>query len=270
MTVIFNSIEEFQAQHQHCVATIGKYDGMHLGHQQILQNLLAESRRLELPAVVILSEPQPEEFFAGDRAPSRLSSFWEKVDFLRGFGVDIVFRLHFDKRLSQYAPERFIREILCAGLGIKSLVTGEDFRFGKDRAGDFSLLQDLAVKHDYAVKQVPDFCLLGERISSTLVRHYLQGHDLNKVEQLLGRPYSISGEVVKGRQLGRQLGTPTANVMLNARELSLTGIYTVEVLIRGQVFSGVASIGYRPTVDDDADPLLEVHLLDFDAELYGV
>lgn len=270
---VIDSLESFRQQYKYCVATIGKYDGMHLGHQLILQRLKEEARIHDLPSVVILSEPQPEEFFAensfGKPAPVRLNHFLDKVDFLRDFGIDVVYRMTFDHDLSQYSPERFIKEVLIDGLGVKSLVVGDDFRFGKNRQGDFSFLEKAAQQGNFSVHAESACCLGESRISSTEVRKYLLAGDCEKVRSLLGRNYSISGEVIKGKQLGRELGTPTANVKLESVSLPILGVYAVRALVRGQEFKGVANIGFRPTVDEQLTPSLEVFMFDFNDDIYG-
>lgn len=266
---VIDSLTEFREVYSQCVATIGKYDGMHRGHQRVLQRVLDEARALSLPSVVILSEPQPEEFFRKEDAPVRLSHFWDKVDFLRRFGIDAVYRLHFDETLSQLEPEHFITDVLLAGLGVKSLVVGHDFRFGRERRGDLTLLRDYGARHGFTVSAEEAHSQEGEIISSTLVRQSLQEADFARARRLLGRDYSITGEVIKGRQLGRQLGVPTANVRLYAPSLPFTGVYAVEALFREQRFQGVASMGYNPTVNRQRQASLEVHLFDFDGDLYG-
>ncbi len=252
-----------------CVATIGKYDGMHLGHQRILAELQQHAARLGLPTVVILSEPQPEEFFAPASAPPRLTPFADKVAFLAAKGITAVLRMRFDAALSQLGAEEFVRDFLVDGLGIRMLVIGDDFRFGKQRAGDFALLQRLAPQLGFAVDSVAKCQLDHERVSSTLVRRYLQQGDCARVAALLGRPFAMSGPIVQGRQLGRQLGVPTANVQLQVAALPMTGVFAVQAQMDGRTLPGVANLGYKPTVNPEPQPSLEVHLLDFAGDIYG-
>lgn len=266
---VFEDLPSFKAQYQHCVATIGKYDGMHLGHQSILKRVLEEAESLSLPAVAILSEPQPEEFFAGDKAPARLNRFQDKVEFLEKFGFAAVYRLNFDLALSQLSANSFINDILVAGLGIKSLIVGDDFRFGQNRQGDFALLQSEGQKLGFTVKSESSCCLEDERVSSTLVRELLAQGRCEKVKSLLGRNYSMSGEVVLGKQLGRELGAPTANIDIDARSLPLQGVFAVEVSLGKRALAGVASIGYNPTIADNLKASLEVHIFDFNEDVYG-
>lgn len=253
----------------HCVATIGKYDGMHLGHQRILDAVIAEAARLGLPSLVILSEPQPEEFFAGADAPPRLNHFQDKVDFLDAYGIDAVYRMHFDEALSQQSAESYVRDFLVEGLGLRSLVVGDDFHFGNNRGGNFALLQKMGGELGFDVSSVAPCIDGGDRISSTLVRQCLMNGDCERAARLLGRPYSISGTVVEGRKLGRTIGVPTANLELLTPRLPMTGVFAVKVGLPGNELDGVANLGFKPTVDSTMKPSLEVHVLDFKGDLYG-
>ncbi len=267
---VFDDLVAFGRQHGQCVATIGKYDGMHLGHQHILDRLQSLAVEHGVPSLVILSEPQPEEFFAGDKAPVRLNQFHDKVGFLQAYGIDLVYRLAFDEVISRLAPEAFVTDILARGLGIKALVVGDDFRFGYRRGGDFALLQEMGKALGFSVCSEPGVFVDGERVSSTLIRQILQAGDCEKARRLLGRYYSISGEVIRGRQLGRQMGVPTANLALASAQLPLHGIFVAQAQCSHGKFNGVASIGYNPTVEKvGISPRLEVHLFDFDADIYG-
>lgn len=265
---ILDSLTNARRWSANCVATIGKYDGMHLGHQRILDALLAEAAERKLPSLVILSEPQPEEFFVGPEAPPRLNHFQDKVDFLADYGVDAVYRLRFDQVLSQQAPDDFVRQFLVGGLGLHSLVVGDDFRFGRNRGGDIALLRQLGTELAYRVTSVGPCMEAGERVSSTLVRQCLLSGDCERVMRLLGRPYSISGIVIQGKQLGRTIGVPTANIALLTPGLPMTGVFAVRVGLPGAELEGVANLGFKPTVESGTVPSLEVHLLDFKGDLY--
>jgi len=266
---VYTDFAAFRASHNGCVATIGKYDGLHIGHQHVLDTLNGIARQQGLPAVVILSEPHPEEFFAGDKAAPRLTGFEDKVEFLLAHGVDAIFKMHFDQTLSNLSAEDFIQQYLVDGLGVHTLIVGDDFRFGHGRRGDFDLLVEKGRDNGFKVMREGSCELAGERVSSTLVRQYLQQGDCEKVRQLLGRYYSIGGNVVSGKQLGRELGTPTANIALDFDKLPLHGIFSVLVTHRDRQLQGVASIGFNPTIDDSRIPRLEVFLFDFDEDIYG-
>ncbi|MDR0779198.1 MAG: bifunctional riboflavin kinase/FAD synthetase [Pseudomonadales bacterium] len=266
---VFHSPDHCREALGYCVATLGKYDGMHLGHQRILDQVLALGRQLGLPTVVILSEPQPEEFFKPTSAPVRLCPFDDKVEFLAHYGLDAVLRMEFDAALSQQSAESFASDYLGERLGARALVVGDDFRFGRQRGGDFMLLQRMGTRCGFTAYAVSGCLLEGERVSSSAVREYLARGDCARVARLLGRPFSLRGEIVRGRQLGRQLDMPTANVALHTSALPLCGIYVVEASVNGVAYPALASIGYKPTVSVTPEPSLEVHLLDFSADLYG-
>lgn len=266
---VYSDFAAFRGDHHQCVATIGKYDGLHVGHQHVLDSLCNIARQQKLPAVVILSEPHPEEFFAGNNAPARLTQFDDKVSFLLDYGIDAIFRMTFDQVLCDLNADEFVRQYLVDGLGVKMLIVGDDFRFGKDRSGDFSLLLDMSREFGFTVLREGPCELADERISSTLVRETLQQGDCEKARILLGRYYSISGVVVPGKKLGRQLGTPTANIALHFSKLPLQGIFSVLVKRGDSQLQGVASLGFNPTVDDNNMPKLEVYLFDFSDDLYG-
>jgi riboflavin kinase/FMN adenylyltransferase len=269
MIQVFHSVEAARTALGSCLLTIGKYDGMHLGHQRILQQLKSEAAQRNLPTLVILSEPQPEELFAGDAAPARLTAFHDKVAFLDGFGIDAVYCMRFDRATSSQLPEQFVRRTLLEGLGMQGIVVGEDFRFGQHRKGSIATLQQLAADSGFSVTTVAP-CLDGtERISSTLIRHYLEHGDCQRAYCCLGRPYAISGKVIEGKKLGRQLGFPTANVELHSNKLALSGVFVVEAQHGKVLRPGVASIGFNPTVSDIRQASLEVFLLDYDGDLYG-
>ena len=266
---VYSDFSAFRAVHDRCVATIGKYDGLHIGHQHVLDTLCREARAQGLPAVVILSEPHPEEYFAGDQAAPRLTQFQDKVDFLLAYGVDGIFRMTFDQALCNLSANDFIKHYLVEGLGVSSLIVGDDFRFGKNRLGDFSMLVEQGRDYGFEVIREEPCLLDGERVSSTLVRNCLQAGNCEAVRSLLGRYYTISGKVVEGKKLGRELGMPTANIALEVSKLPLQGIFSVLVSLGQRQLPGVASIGFNPTVDSSSTPKLEVNLFDFSEDIYG-
>lgn len=263
-------LHNLRAQHKGCVATIGSFDGVHLGHQAILQQLIQVARTLGLPAVAIVFEPQPHEFFAGEKAPARLMRLREKLDALWAAGVDKVLCLNFNQTLRSLSAEQFIERVLVQGLAIKHLVVGDDFRFGCDRKGDYHLLQTKGKECGFAVSDTHTLEMDGERISSTRIRQLLEAGDFVAAEKLLGKPYGVYGRVVYGKQLGRQLGVPTANVNLRRYRSPLHGVFAVTAIFaEGAKVQGVANIGVRPTVNNVKKPLLEVHLFNFSRTIYG-
>ncbi|HGS8158926.1 TPA: bifunctional riboflavin kinase/FAD synthetase, partial [Pseudomonas aeruginosa] len=244
-----------------CVATIGNFDGVHLGHQAILARLRERSLELGVPSCVVIFEPQPREFFSPDSAPVRLTRLREKLELLRGQGVDVVLCLAFNRRLRELSAAEFVRQVLVDGLAVRHLEVGDDFRFGCDRSGDFAFLVNASREQGFTVEAAATVELDGVRVSSTRVRQALAEGDLHLAERLLGRPFSLSGRVLHGQKLGRQLGSPTANIQLKRRKAPLNGVYLVSTLVDGQRCQGVANIGTRPSVNGDGRPHLEVHLL---------
>jgi len=249
--------------------TIGNFDGVHLGHEAMLDELARAAQRLGVPACVLTFEPHPREFFAPDKAPTRLTSLREKLELLATCGVDGVHICRFNYAFAQITAEEFIERILVRGLGARWVLVGDDFRFGARRAGDLVMLKRAAPRYGFEVAALPSVTLDGERVSSTAVRSALAAAELDRAHQLLGRPYSISGRVVRGDGLGRKLGFPTANVQMKHNRPPLTGIFAVSVAgVGDQSLRGVASLGVRPTVKAQGAPVLEVHLFDFDQDLY--
>jgi riboflavin kinase/FMN adenylyltransferase len=262
-------LHNLQPHHQRSVVTIGSFDGVHLGHQAILQQVKTTAATLGLPSVVMTFEPQPQEYFSGEKAPARLMRLREKIDALLEFGIDRVVCLQFNRRLRNLNASEFIHQVLVDGLAVKHLIVGDDFRFGCDRSGDFEMLAEFGENCDFDVQDTRTLEIDNERVSSTRVRDLLQQSDFGRASQLLGRSFSIKGRVVYGQQLGRTLGFPTANVQLHRYSAPLTGVYAVLVNIDGVGYQGAANVGIRPTVGDLVKPVLEVHLLDFSGDLYG-
>jgi riboflavin kinase/FMN adenylyltransferase len=250
--------------------TIGNFDGVHRGHRAMLKRLVEKTRELKLPCSVLTFEPHPREFFSPAAAPARLTRLREKLELIAEAGVDRAHVLRFGAPLAALTPERFVEEVLLRGLGVRWLLVGRDFRFGAKRAGDFAALQAAAGKQGFGLEAMGDVMDGGQRVSSSAVRAALAAGDLAGAAQLLGRGYGMSGRVAHGEKLGRTLGCPTANIVLRRRP-PLAGIYAVaaELEETHAVLRGVASVGRRPTVQQNAAPLLEVHLLDWNGDLYG-
>ncbi len=249
---------------------IGNFDGVHRGHQALLAQVVAAARRQSLAPAVMTFEPHPRELFTPDSAPARVANLRDKIDALAAAGIERVFIQHFNRRFSRLSPEQFIDEVLVAGVNTKWLLVGDDFRFGAKRAGDVDLLRQHAARHGYVVEQLATVLEHGVRVSSSEVREALAGGDLAHAAALLGRPYAISGRVLHGRKLGREIGFPTLNLRLAHKRPAAHGIFAVKVHGLGEKpRPGVASIGLRPTVDDTGRWLLEVHLFDFAQQVYG-
>ena len=250
--------------------TIGAFDGVHRGHQEVLAHLKREADARSLATTVITFEPLPGEFLFPDRAPPRLMTFREKFTALADQGIDNLLCLRFNNRLRTMSPRAFVEDIFVEGLNARYIAFGDDFRFGKDRAGDLDFTQSLAQEFDYEVVPTSTFDMAGERVSSTRIRTTLLDADFSEAADLLGKPFKLSGKVLKGKQLGRTIGSPTANIALKRVKSPLHGVYAVRVSGGGlNSAAGVANVGVRPTVNDGTLANLEVHLFDFDGDLYG-
>jgi len=251
--------------------TIGNYDGLHLGHQAMLARLLDVARTRGLPSCVLSFEPHPREFFTPEQAPARLSSLREKAECLQRLGIDRLHVFRFDRAFSALTAESFIEQVLGRTLQARYVLVGDDFRYGARRTGDFALMKKAGETLGFDAEFLPTVEIAGERASSTAVRQALAAGELEHAARLLGQPYSISGRVVHGDKLGRDIGFPTANIQLKHNRPPLMGIFAVELYgLNGAPLPGVASLGKRPTVKGaDAVPVLEVHLFDFKAEIYG-
>jgi riboflavin kinase/FMN adenylyltransferase len=266
---IIRGLHNLRPDHRGCVATIGNFDGVHRGHQSVIKKLLQQARLHGLPATVVVFEPQPAEYFRGDATPPRLTSLRDKCLLLAQYGVDRLVVLRFDAQLAALTAAQFIEGVLVEGLGIRSLIIGDDFRFGCDRGGDYSTLKDFATRHGFSVDYTSSFLALDERASSTRVRAALQAGDFRAATELLGHPFRISGRIVHGNKNGRAMGFATANLNLSRRRSPLHGIFAAWVHgVRPDPWPGVAYVGTRPIIDG-VKWVLEVHLLDFDEDCYG-
>lgn len=265
---LIRGLHNLREKHRGCVATIGNFDGVHLGHRKVLAQVKAKADELNLPSIVITFEPQPREFFAGNEAPPRLTRFSEKHRLLAAEGIDRHLCLTFNERLRAMTAEGFVEELLLRGLAVEHFVVGDDFRFGCDRSGDYNMLRRAGEKHGFSVVNTETFISADERVSSSRIRDALERNELEKANGLLGRPYTVSGRVMHGQQLGRQLGVPTANVRMHRFPCPLKGVYAVEVTGAGLKQQGVCNVGLRPTVCGQ-QPVLEAHLFNFDKDIYG-
>jgi len=252
------------------VVTIGAFDGLHRGHQAIIQRVNNMAKLLRATPTVVLFEPQPSEYFAPEKAPARLSRFRDKVEVLGQLGIERILCLRFNRTLAGMNPEAFVAQVIRDGLKTRHLIVGDDFRFGDQRAGDYNLLLHCAPTMGFDVEDTPTTLFAGERVSSTRIRSALAAGQCSDAAELLGRPYRVSGRVGYGKQLGRTIGVPTANVALNRRTTPLGGVYAVDVTTcDGQRYTGVANVGVKPTVGGEQRPGLEVHLFNFEGNLYG-
>lgn len=265
---LVRGIHNIQPEDHGCVLTIGNFDGVHKGHQRVISALVAKAKALNCVAAVLVFEPQPQELFAPDKAPARLCRLRDKYALLAGLGVQRLICVNFTRKFASQSAEQFIASLLVEKLGIKHLIVGDDFHFGKNRAGDFAMLSQAGKSFGFDVTDTASCKMSNCRISSTAIRQALEQDNLADVENMLGRPYSIIGRVFHGDKRGRQLGFPTANVLLKRRNSPLNGVFAVRVKTTGGTFNGVANIGARPTINGVRQQL-EVHIFNFDDDLYG-
>lgn len=257
-------------RHRPCVATIGAFDGVHRGHQAVIEQLAEQGRRHGVPSTVVTFEPLPREFLSGEQAPARLQSFREKYEALADLGVDRLLCLRFNAALRDMPASRFAHQLFVEGLAVRALVIGDDFRFGRAREGDMAYMRELGAREGFDTLATRTVLCDGERVSSTRLRAALGSGDFDLAEALLGRRYHLSGRVIHGRRLGRQLGAPTANIPLRRRSLPFSGVYAVRVSGAGlHGAAAIANVGTRPTVASGQRANLEVHLLDGEHDLYG-
>ncbi|MCD9126580.1 bifunctional riboflavin kinase/FAD synthetase [Luteimonas fraxinea] len=256
------------------VVCIGAFDGLHLGHQALVRHAVSRAHVLGVDAAALSFEPLPREFFAAASPPPRLGPVRAKFEGLRGLGADVVGLLRFDARMAAMSPEAFVDAVLVQRLRAREVWVGPGFRFGHKRAGDLATLQALGREAGFIAGEIEPLVVDGERVSSTHIRNALVAGDFEHAARLLGRPYAVSGRVVRGKQLGRTLGYPTANLRFGGKVPALRGIYATRVhgigsgADRSRPWPSVSSFGTRPTVGG-VEPLLEAHLFDFDGDLYG-
>lgn len=256
------------------VLTIGNFDGVHLGHRALLEKLKANASQTGWMPAVLTFEPHPREYFSPETAPTRLSSLREKLELIANENIAFACVCPFNAALAQMEAETFIERLLVEQLRVKHLIVGDDFRYGAHRRGDCTMLTEFGKRHGFSLEAVPGIEVDGCRVSSSAVRAALAAGRIEEASRFLGRPYLIDGRVIRGRQLGRHLGVPTANIRIKHRRPPLTGVYAVEVSgLADGPHRGVANVGYRPSVEASAAgamrAVLEVHLFDFDRDIYG-
>lgn len=268
-TTLISGLSKLAAANRPSAVSIGNYDGVHLGHQHVINTLLQKSHELDVPSTVITFEPLAKEFF-NRKSIARLTSLQQRAELLIQFGVTQVLSIDFTQDFANYSPDRFVDEVLVDGLGVQYLSVGDDFRFGKDREGDFGFLKRAADVHGFIVEAHQTFEYDKKRVSSGRVRLALADSDFDLAAKLLGRPFSIQGEVSKGQQLGRTINFPTANIVLDDYALPVSGVFAVRCRVNDDslFIDGVANIGKRPTVKGKENRL-EVHLFDFNQDIYG-
>jgi len=270
---IIRGLHNLRQEHRGNVVTIGNFDGVHLGHQAIIKQLNAQAAEHNVPSTVMTFHPNPQEFFAPESAPPKLTQFRDKMHLLAEYGINRIVCLPFNQKLAALDANEFIQQILLDGLHARYLVIGDDFRFGKNRAGDFELLKTEGEKNGFSVENTPTFCIDNERVSSTRIRKALAKGDVTKTRELLGRTFHVSGIVAHGDKRGRTIGFPTANIRLKQQIAPTNGVYAVKITgldssAKPIARNGVANIGVRPTIDG-SKYLLETHIFDFDQDIYN-
>ena len=274
-----NDFLNFKANNKKgCALAIGNFDGIHKGHQEILKQLRLIATRDGLETAVMLFNPNPKVYFAKQKniyAPKKVLPLKEQLILLSKYGIDNVFLMRFNNNLSNLSPDDFIKEYLLDKLMVKHLVVGEDFRFGHKGAGDYSLLKKYSLTHDLLVSESEILLLNSNKISSTWIRKCLNDGDFKNLKQILGREYSLSGKVAYGNQLGRKIGFATLNIKM-PENICLSGVFCVKVEYKNKIINGVANIGFRPTINKSNNKsnnknkcVLEVHLFDFNQQIYG-
>ncbi|WP_372869755.1 bifunctional riboflavin kinase/FAD synthetase [Shewanella sp.] len=266
---LIRGIHNILPAHRGCVLTIGNFDGVHRGHAKVIASLVERAKHFGLPATLMTFEPQPQELFRGDDAPSRLSLLRDKIVLLDELGIDRLLCVNFNNKFASMDSEHFIEDLLVRKLGVKYLVVGDDFCFGKGRAGNFEMLKKAGERFGFAVVNTHSFMVGDLRVSSTAVREQLAKGHLEQARRLLGHPFTLSGRVAHGQKLGRTIGFPTANIALKRKVVPVRGVFAVKLWWDGSdIYEGVANVGFRPTVNGQVCQL-EVHLFDFEGNLYG-
>ncbi len=249
-----------------CVLTIGNFDGIHAGHQKIIRSLVTRAKSLGLPSVVISFSVPPESFFG--RPKARLSSFRDKHLFLESLGVEKHLLIRFNKDFSQMSARSFVEDFLLAKLKMRCCFIGDDFRFGKDRQGDYSMLESMAKNSYFVAQKVNRVNVNGQRVSSSEIRRLLRLGEFKMAEELLGRPFAIGGRIMHGEKRGRAIGFPTINISIGRKLSPVLGVFAVLIELNKKTYQGVCNVGKRPTIGGEKT-LLEVNIFDFDKNVYG-
>lgn len=266
---LIRGIHNILPRHHGCVLTIGNFDGVHRGHAEVITALVKKAQQHGVPATLMTFEPQPQELFQGDSAPARLSLLRDKIVLLEELGIDRLLCVNFNRKFAAMPAEAFIEQLLVKQLGVRYLVVGDDFCFGQHRSGNFDMLKRAGEKFGFAVVSTASFVLGDKRVSSTEIRKQLALGNLEQARRLLGHPFTLCGRVAHGEKIGRTIGFPTANIALKRKVSPVRGVFAVKLFWAGSdIYEGVANVGFRPTVNGQHCQL-EVHLFDFDGDLYG-
>ncbi len=267
MTII-EDVRQHTAQWPGVVLTIGSFDGIHLGHQRILNRVIEKARARNGTAAVLTMQPHPREFFTPNQAPNLLTTPAKKQELFEAHGMDAVFILPFNTETAELSREAFVEEIVLGRCRAEALVVGHDFCFGRGAEGDYEFLREAGAQHGFEAEQTPPLLIGGERVSSTLIRERILLGDLGQAARLLGRRYSVQGEVTPGRGIGSTIGFPTANIRPLHSAVPAQGVYTAEAILNGTAHMAAVNIGIAPTIRHE-DVTVEAHILDFDANIHG-
>ena len=265
---IIEKVRESEKSFDNVVLTVGSFDGVHLGHQCIIEDVVAKAKAIGGTPAVLTMHPHPREFFAPDNAPNILTNPHKQAALLDALGIQVLYVLQFNEETANMEPEEFVEEILLHRCHAVSVIVGHDCRFGKAARGDVSFLRKAGLEHHFEVKEIQPVILEAERISSTLIRERVLQGDLPTVEKLLGRKYSITGTVLSGRGMGAKLGFPTANIKPNHSAVPAQGVYIAEALLNGTAYPAAVNVGIAPTIRHD-DLTIEAHILDFHGDITG-
>ncbi len=265
---IIEDVLKTDKNYDNVVLTVGSFDGVHLGHQHILKDVVERAKEISGTAALLTMQPHPREYFAPDNAPNLLTSFDKKLSLLEEAGIEVLYVLPFDADTADIEPEVFIEMVLRDHCHASALIVGYDCRFGRKARGDFAMLQAFAAEMNFDVKEIAPVIVESERVSSTLIRERILQGDLETVELLLGRKYSVAGKVERGRGIGKTIGFPTANVRPYHTAIPAQGVYIAESVIDGDAYPSAVNIGIAPTIRNE-DITIEAHLLDFDRDING-
>jgi len=266
---ILRSIPELSRLPGPLFLAIGVFDGMHLGHQAVISTSAEHARSVNGTPVVVTFDPHPEKVLRPQAAPHLLTATQHKIGLIRDLGVGHLLIIAFDRQFAATEPEDFVKQLVKHSKPLREICVGHEWSFGKNRRGNLGLLKKLGAQFDFEVVGIPPVTMNGELVSSTAIRHAVQTCDLRKAAVMLGREYTILGTVVRGDDLGKKIGFPTANLSAHNEQFPPNGVYFAQAMLDGVIYPGVLNLGYRPTVSSEKDRVLEIHLFDFDRDIYG-
>jgi len=266
--LLITDLKEITTPFPGSVITLGNFDGLHLGHQELVRKVVRRAKEMGARSIVVTFRPHPLKILAPEKCPPLISIYEEKIRLFEKLGIDVLVKIPFSLEFAKMTPGDFVKGILCDMLGAKEIFVGFNYRFGRGREGNIATLKTLGERLGFTVREVEQVSLDGEVISSTKIRHLLREGDVEHAARLLGRTYTITGIVVKGDGRGKELGFPTANIAPKHSIIPAHGVYAVRLLVRDRLYDGIANIGMRPTFDRNV-LTVEVHIFDFNEDIYG-